>query len=78
MCGDCYKYLNMLKTFELYILNGQIVWYMNYILRKPLNIDSFPPIVLRILIVPDSHHLLCQACAEGFVGIICLTVPVTL
>lgn len=29
--GDVCKTLNILKTMELYILNGQIVWYVNYI-----------------------------------------------
>lgn len=74
LCGDRYTYLNMLKTFELYTLNEQIVWYMNYILRKLLNIiDLSSPIVLRILIMPDSHHLLSLTCAKGFVGIIYLS-----
>ena len=33
-CRDVYATLNILKTIELYILNGYIVWYVNYISIK--------------------------------------------
>ena len=35
-CGDGCTIVNTLKTIELYVMNGRIVWYVNYISVKCL------------------------------------------